>query len=489
VDGAARHPLWVREEEVLNTDDRGLLSVAADPDYVHNHYLYFLYTVDPDSDGIELNNADDAFARLTRYRLSATDSNTVDYSTRTILLGATWREGFASGSGTHTIADLAWGRDGSLLVSAGDGAHFEVMDPGGLDPGMFTAGRTDSSEDVGAFRSQDLTSLDGKVLRIDPATGWGYPSNPYFDGDPASHRSRVWAYGLRNPFRMTRKPGTGSLDPALGDPGTLYLGEVGWQTWEEVDVVNAPGLDFGWPCYEGLPQQPDYQAATPLHSGCGTIGTLENPGALRPPTVSIHHWDDTLSTPPGHVGLVVAGGVFYEGAGYPQQYRRRYFFGDYGASWIKMLTTNALDEFVSVEDFAGNAGGPVSFAADPVSGDLYYVSIYTGQVRRIRYTGTVSAGSAPPRESIALSPARPDPSRGPIAFDVDLPRASRVAFGIFDVAGRVIWRAPARELGAGRSLLLWPGITSAGSSARPGVYLARVDADGRTLTRRFVEAR
>ena len=207
VDGATRHPMWVHEEEVLNAGDRGFLSVAVDPHFDQNRYLYFLVAVDPDSDGVELNNYDDTFARLLRYQVSATNPNLVDESTRAALLGATWRQGFASGSESHTIGDLAWGRDGTLLVSAGDGAHFDTMDPGGYDPGLFEPDRTDPLEDVGAFRSQMLDSKDGKVLRIDPATGLGLPSNPYWNGDPASsHKSRR-CFGLPQHDNASVAPG------------------------------------------------------------------------------------------------------------------------------------------------------------------------------------------------------------------------------------------------------------------------------------------
>src|SRR6185503_13125680 len=96
----------------------------------------------------------------------------------------------------------------------------------------FTAGRTDAFENIGAFRAQSLTSLAGKVLRINPVDGTGYPSNPYWDGNPLSKRSRIWVYGLRNPFRIQVRPGTGNASPTAGDPGTLYIGDVGWNTWE-----------------------------------------------------------------------------------------------------------------------------------------------------------------------------------------------------------------------------------------------------------------
>src|SRR4249920_1882730 len=128
VDGATRTSLWVREDEVLNTDDRGLLSIAVDPRFATNRALYFLYVCDPDSNGIELDNYADAFARLTRYQLPATSSSVVDYASRTVLIGTTWADGFVSASGAHNVADLEWASDTTLFVSAGDGAHFDDVD-------------------------------------------------------------------------------------------------------------------------------------------------------------------------------------------------------------------------------------------------------------------------------------------------------------------------------------------------------------------------
>jgi len=489
VDGSTRHPLWVHEEEVLNTDDRGLLAIAVDPHFATNRFVYFLYTVDPDSNGVELDNYDDTFGRLARYQVTASEPMVVDESTRQVLIGGNWREGFASGSGTHTIADLEWGRDGTLLVSAGDGAHFTQADAGGLDPGLFGPQRTDPLEDIGAFRAQDLNSLDGKVLRVDPATGSGLASNPYLDGDASSHRSRVWCYGLRNPFRIARRPGTGSIDPSLGDPGTLYVGDVGWNAWEEVDVARAGGRNFGWPCDEGPLAQPDYRAAHPASHPCDSIGTALDPATPTPPIVAYHHLDATQSVPAGALGGVMCGGVFYVGTTYPDVFRSAYFFGDYGRDWIQVLTTDASDRVVGRYDFATEAGGPVCFAADPVSGDLFYVSIYEGLVHRIRYTQPVSVAPQPALARLALAPARPNPTRGAAAFALDLPTASRVDFEVRDLAGRAVWRAPTRDLAAGHVELLWPGVSAAGDAARPGVYLASVRAAGVTSARRFVVLR
>ena len=389
------NPLWSRENEVMNDGDRGLLGLAVDPNYATNHYIYLLYSVDPDSDGVDTAPTDD-FGRLTRYRISFTDSTTVDAASRTILMGVSWRYGPVHCFNSHAVGSLRWGADGSLLVSAGDGASWATTDAGGLDAGDFGASvnQTDPYQDIGSFRAQSLSSLNGKVLRINPANGAGYRSNPYFDGNPYSVRSRIWAYGMRNPFRFCVRPSTGVADTSAGNPGTLFIGDVGWETWEEVNVVTAPGPNFGWPCYEGNGTQPAYQAANPAHNGCGSNGTADNPAMQSSPLMTWHHLDAALGSPAGFAGNCVIGGMFYTATKYPAVYRGGYFFADFGTNWIRCATLNASNQVVSVSDFATGLTGPVDFAPDPVTGDLVYVAIMTGEVRRIRFTGI--NGNAPP---------------------------------------------------------------------------------------------
>src|SRR5262249_19638564 len=197
--------------------------------------------------------------------------------------------------------------------------------------------------DIGAFRSQYPRSLAGKILRINPATGGGYPSNPFYDGDPQSNQSKVWTYGHRNPWRDCIRPRTGSLDPADGRPGTLYVGDVGWNNWEELDVARTGGLNFGWPCLEGPVTEPSYAQVTPAHHGCDTWGTPGNPSYPTAPVVTYHHSQPALGTPPGFTGYCVIGGLFYTGALYPSEYRNRYVIADYGGSWIRFMTFDEND--------------------------------------------------------------------------------------------------------------------------------------------------
>lgn len=386
-------PMWAAETEILSNGDRGLVGLAVDPNYATNRYIYLAYVVDPDSNGFD----DDwlAWSRLVRFQTSLSNSNLIDPSTRTILFGNSWADGIPSGSDSHTIDCLRFAPDGSLLVSAGDGANYNGIDAGGQYNPIFYPGRLDTLEDIGAFRAQYLDSKAGKILRLDPATGFGLSSNPFYDGNPTSNRSRVYAYGLRNPFRMTIRPGTGSVDSADGDPGTLYVGDVGYADWEEINVLKVPGMNLGWPCYEGPYPQPGYQAATPNHHGCGTIGTPVNPSPVTHGLISWHHIDADLSLPPVLRGNSSTGGCFYTGTRYPAAYQGAFFMGELGLDWIKVARVSPADSLLGVEDFADGTMGPVEIAPHPVTGDLLYLAIYTGELLRIRYTPTPPVNLAP----------------------------------------------------------------------------------------------
>lgn len=293
--GSSRDPELMLDlsPEVGGWRDYGLLSVLPDPNYLANGKLYLLYVVDRHHllyAGTPQYNptADEYFAatigRLSRFTATAASSFTqVDPNSRTVLLGESKTTGIPIVHQSHGIGTLAWGEDGTLLVSAGDSASYNEVDLGGqVADGYVDQALADgilrAKENVGAFRSQLVDCLDGKILRLDPATGDGVPSNPWFDpAAPRSAKSRAWCLGLRNPFRMSVERGSGSLDPAAGDPGTLIIGDVGWVWWEEWNRAESGGLNFGWPLFEGLLPHPDYgranivnlDAVNPLAGGAG----------------------------------------------------------------------------------------------------------------------------------------------------------------------------------------------------------------------------
>ena len=163
---------------------------------------------------------------------------------------------------SHSVGDLVFGADGALYVSGGDGASFNFVDygqdgvvpaqnpcgdpPGGVGGDLdATDGRGRGTACQDLRTSGDPVSLDGTILRVDPATGDALPNNPLI-GNPDPNARRIVAYGLRNPFRQT-------LVPAWHDE--VWVGDVGWGTWEEINRIANPTdstvENFGWPCYEG----------------------------------------------------------------------------------------------------------------------------------------------------------------------------------------------------------------------------------------------
>ena len=87
------------------------------------------------------------------------------------------------------------------------------------------------------------------------------------DVTPASEasraRSRVWTLGLRNPCRVAVRPGTGAANPSAGDPGSMYILDVGWEYYEELTIAKGPGENHGWPAFEGIQVQQPYWDAAP----------------------------------------------------------------------------------------------------------------------------------------------------------------------------------------------------------------------------------
>jgi glucose/arabinose dehydrogenase len=454
------NPVLDLSDEVGNWRDFGLLSFCLDPNFGQNGLVYLFYMVDR----YHLFNANTAsydpnqnqyfmatISRVTRYQVQASGSDLVaGPASRKVLLGETRSTGVPLTHESHAGGTLIFGRDGSLLVSTGDNASYSSTDIGSasetyyqqaIDDGIMTA-----NENVGAFRAQMITSLCGKVLRLDPATGNGLSSNPFSDGaNPRSARSRVWTLGLRNPYRMTIQPNTGSTNITDGNPGTLLIGDVGWATWEDMHVVKQSGENAGWPVYEGLEEKPSYsaaaktlankdepnptntcnipflrfgdllkQAASPAQ---GTTQAL-NPCSLQPlPGLQRRHFHSrpaldwkheqyvarvpsfsgntatttplsgTLGTP--FRGNCSTGGAYYAGTAFPASHRNVYFFADYGENWIRKATLNTDGSLNNVQEFlpGGVGKGIVDIEYNPLDGSLYYVNINTGEIMKISYGG------------------------------------------------------------------------------------------------------
>jgi len=407
--------------EVDDYWDRGLLGLALDPNFPTRPYVYVLYTYDAAIGGTAPRWGDacptppgattDGCVVSARVSKLTASGNTMTGAEQVLVEG--WCQQFPS----HSIGTLLFGRDGALYAGAGDGASFNNVDYGQYGatyagdqanacadpPAPAGTALSPPTAEGGALRSQSVlrtdgpATLDGAIIRINPDTGLGLPDNPFAASSDPNAR-RIVAYGLRNPFRFTQRPGTDEL----------WIGDVGWNTWEEIDRLTAPTgsatRDFGWPCYEGAGPQSGYQSA-----GLNLCSSLYNtPGSVAAPYYTYNHSACVVSYTGCHTGgSSITGVAFYQGGSYPAAYNGALFFADHTRNeiWAMMPGANGLPDpaniqsFVGVDATGGAAGHPVDLKIGP-GGDLFYVDMEDGSLHRIIYT----AANQPPTARISANP-------------------------------------------------------------------------------------
>ncbi|MPY97077.1 MAG: sugar dehydrogenase [Actinophytocola sp.] len=404
--------------DVYDYWDRGLLGLAVHPDYPAKPYLYVLYSLDRKPGGGKWGDAcpnppgpnDDGCvikARLSRLTIAG---NGVATSHQPLLTG--WCQQYPS----HSIGTVAFGPDGALYVGSGDGASFtfadygQVGNPCGDPPGAAGTDLTAPDARGGALRSQsarrpagDPISMDGSILRVDPDTGAPLPGNPFASSRNAK-KQRIIAYGMRNPFRFSFRPGTSEI----------WVGDVGWGQWEEINRIpnaaDATAENFGWPCYEGGIKQPGYNnadltACETLYTGAGQNG----------PYYAYHHQNEVVAGDNcGTGGSSISGIAFEDGASdYPLGYRGALFFADSsrGCIWAIRRGTDGQPNRSNIELFAGNVVRPVQLLIGPGS-DLYYIALDVGELHRISYND----GNNRPN---AVASANPTSGPAPLTVDFD----------------------------------------------------------------------
>ncbi|MBA4854072.1 PA14 domain-containing protein [Emticicia sp. BO119] len=389
--------------EVGDWRDFGMVGFALDPNFISNGNVYLLYVVDRhhllkfgtsqySASTNEYYNA--TIGRITRYTATAgSNFSQIDYNSRKVLLGETKSTGMPVLHESHGVGQIVFGTDGTLLASLGDGASYASADQGSAGETYWQTALNDGiitpQENVGAYRCQMLNSLSGKIIRIDPNTGDGIPSNPYWNpNNPRSAQSRVWAVGLRNPYRFTIKTGTGSPDRNDGNPGTFFIGDVGWNTKEELNILTNKGQNFGWPSYEGMEAQGAYNNNTykPATYDRPKLDWRNGSNARGYINGVVSNVGSSLLSGSSFGGNASTGGVWYTGSSFPAEYKNTYFHADYGGGWIRNISFDENLNPEKVKNFVPDGSGSIVFVGQqPFQDALLYVK-YPGEIRRITYT-------------------------------------------------------------------------------------------------------
>jgi glucose/arabinose dehydrogenase len=416
---------------VYDNGDRGLLGIELDPGFTTGRpYVYALYTWDhvlgtpwnpeepeygepgksgdPSCFDQNTNGSCLVSGRLVRLEEEAGTDEAVEESGRPkekpLLEG--WCQQFSS----HSIGELQFGTEGALYVSGGDGANYEsIPDYGQLGTPANPCGDAPTAIGVkpesspgkplanakgGALRSQNMSLLNGAILRIDPDTGKAFTGDPLHPnpqiGSSDEVAQRTIAKGFRNPFRFVFDSETGEI----------YTGNVGSSEIEEIDRFQAPPttlFNSGWPCYEGIAPQFQFRKLTE-ETGLEICKAMypPNPNPTSLPLFSYSHKQTVVPGDecPTQAGSAVSGLSFYEGSQFPAKYKGALFFADAvrGCFWVMYPGADGRPDPASAERFLreGSIYPGVKIAEGP-DGYLYYADLLSeegvgaGEIRRIAY--------------------------------------------------------------------------------------------------------
>ena len=340
-------------DKILSGGEQGLLGLAFDPEFARNGYFYIYYSADDPRRSV--------IARYHAVVLGGGGENLppprAEPGSEKILLE------IPQPYSNHNAGMIAFGPDGMLYIALGDGGS-------GGDP---------------QGHGQNRATLLGSILRIDPHGGEPYaipPDNP-FVGESGDVRKEIWAYGLRNPFRF-------SFDRV---DGTLWAGDVGQNSFEEVDIIVRGG-NYGWKIFEGNQSyaNPDGLPATDFIA----------------PVIDYER----------DLGVSVTGGYVYRGSAMPALYGV-YIYGDFGSGRIWALRYRD-GEILEHKEIA-NVPQISSFGED-LTGELYVVS-YSGQLYRLQ-TAARALASLPEKLSetgLFTDTAALQPHPGLIEYEVNSP--------------------------------------------------------------------
>jgi glucose/arabinose dehydrogenase len=278
-------------------DERGLLGLAFHPQFATNHKFYVYYQVPPHAGGPQAGASWNNLSRISEFKTTAGNDNVADLGSEKILLE------MDDPQSNHNGGTLAFGPDGFLYISIGDGGAADDVAPGHVTD-WYLANAGGNGQDIDS-------NLFGNILRIDVNSGapYGIPADNPFVG--TGGKDEIYAYGFRNPYRM-------SFD--IGGDHALYVGDAGQSLYEEVDLVTKGG-NYGWNVKEG---KVCFNAAND-DTVLGSCPLVDNFGkAFVDPVVVLVN----AANPAGGRALTIIGGNVYRGTAIPSL-AGKYIFGSY----------------------------------------------------------------------------------------------------------------------------------------------------------------
>lgn len=408
--------LDIQERVDDSSNEEGLLGLAFHPDYENNGYFYVNYTATgPDR------------TLISRFKVSANNPNAAEPDSEVVII--TIPKPFSN----HNAGQLAFGpNDGYLYITTGDGGS-------GGDP---------------QGNGQNRQTLLGSILRIDvdtTAPGLQYsipPTNP-FVGNAQGYREEIYAWGVRNPWRM-------SFDPVTG---WLWAADVGQNAWEEIDIIEN-GKNYGWNIMEG---NHCYNPPT----GCNTAG-------LTLPVWEYSH----------NLGNSVTGGYVYRGPGVPELVGK-YIYADFGSGRIWALEYDGVNPAVN-NQLIDTPLLIASFGVD--QNQELYICAFDGKIYRFKPTPTGSSGSLPVLpERFALGQNFPNPFNPVTKIPYRLDQAGKASITIYDLNGKLVNTLVDSMVSMGQHSVSWDGSDFEGKLLAGGVYFYRLKVDNIVVqTRKMV---
>jgi glucose/arabinose dehydrogenase/mono/diheme cytochrome c family protein len=352
---------------VYTASESGLLGLAFHPDFANptNRFFFLFYSLITNSS----QGSGVLHQRVSRFQMTDTNANAALESSEVILLNQ------RDPAGNHNGSDLHFGPDGYLYISLGDGG---VQYDGDRNSQLITSNffsaicrvDVDTPPRPGNLMpNPHPANLNGGTINYRIPADNPFIGRTNYDGrsiNPTNIRTEFYAVGFRNPWRF-------SFDPVTG---YLYCGDVGQDTWEEVDVVRK-GSNYGWAYLEGT------------HAGYRATNTVVEP--LYPPIQEYPH-----TTQPGdanYKGNSVSGGIVYRGTRLSQLVGW-YVFADYVSGNIWTMHYDGTNT-VPFQRITGR-NGIVAFGADPSNQDVLMANYADGGIYRLIYNTNSSTGTPLP---------------------------------------------------------------------------------------------